>query len=100
MRNFYRLNLRFNLDNPRERKAVDYLKSLSETGAVSRNQFIVDAVISGIENTQPLTIEDVQRVVRKELEAVKITAPSFTEEVISDEEEHELNILEDLELFG
>ena len=44
-----RLNVRFNLDNPDEKKANDYLDNLAESNRQSRNKFIVQAVIEKIE---------------------------------------------------
>ena len=45
-----RLNVRFNLDNPDEERANDYLESLAENNKQSRNRFIVEAVIEKIKS--------------------------------------------------
>ena len=46
--NSRRLNVRFNLDNPDEKSANDYLEALSQNNKQSRNRFIVEAVIEKI----------------------------------------------------
>ena len=48
MRNNYRINVRFDLRKERERDAAEYLAKLSEQSSVTRNRFIVDAVIEAI----------------------------------------------------
>ena len=104
----YRINVRFDLDTPEEQQATEYLKNLSATDKKSRNQFIVDAVIAHIrqaEAERDFTLEDIQRVVREELQAVSLVAaasepdkaPELTKE---QEEENARNVLLDLEMFG
>ena len=69
MQDDYRLNLRFRLDNPKEKQAAEYLQSLQ---GISRNQFIIDAVLSYIEkrNAKALTIDDIRSMFKEELKAV------------------------------
>ena len=104
----YRINVRFDLDAPEELQAVEFLKSLSATDKKSRNQFIVDAVIAHIQQTETerdFTLDDIQRVVREELQSVSLVAaapePSKTPELTkAQEEENARNVLLDLEMFG
>ena len=56
-----RLNVRFNLDNPDEKSANDYLEALAQNNKQSRNRFIVEAVIEKIkslDNPRNFTLED------------------------------------------
>ena len=104
----YRINVRFDLDAPEEMEAVEFLKNLSSIDKKSRNQFIVDAVIARIrqaEAERDFTLDDIQRVVREELQSVSLVvtasepsrAPELTKE---QEEENARNVLLDLEMFG
>lgn len=104
MRNDYRLNLRFRLDNPKEKHAAEYLQSLQ---GISRNKFVIEAIISYIEkqNTKALTIDDIRSMFKEELKAVafvtvgNVTTPSreLTEE---EQAENIQNVIEDLDMFN
>ena len=68
--NSRRLNVRFNLDNPDEKSANDYLEALSQNNKQSRNRFIVEAVIEKIkslDNPRSFTLDDIRAVLREEL---------------------------------
>ena len=68
-----RLNVRFNLDNPDEKSANDYLEALAQNNKQSRNRFIVEAVIEkikSIDNPRSFTLEDIRAVFREELRDV------------------------------
>ena len=103
MQNDYRLNLRFRLDNPKEKQASEYLQSLQ---GISRNKFVIGAVISYIEkqNTKALTIDDIRSIFKEELKAVSLvsagnaTTPSkqLTEK---EQAENIQNVIEDLDMF-
>ncbi len=103
MRNDYRLNLRFRLDNPKEKRAAEYLQSLQ---GISRNKFVIEAIISYIEkqNTKVPTIDDIRSIFKEELKAVafvtvgNVTTPSreLTEE---EQAENIQNVIEDLDMF-
>ena len=72
-----RLNLRFNLDNPDEKSANDYLEALSQNNKQSRNRFIVEAVIEkikSIDNPRSFTLEDIRAVLREELQDVSFVS--------------------------
>ena len=107
MSTIYRINVRFDLDAPEELQAVGFLKNLSSTDKKSRNQFIVDAVIAHIrqaEAERDFTLDDIQRVVREELQSVSlVAAPASTkaqELTQEQQEENARNVLLDLEIFG
>ena len=103
MQNDYRLNLRFRLDNPKEKQVADYLQSLQ---GISRNKFVIEAIISYIEkqNTKALTIDDIRSIFKEELKAVSLvsagnaTTPSkqLTEK---EQAENIQNVIEDLDMF-
>ena len=72
-----RLNVRFNLDNPDEKSANDYLENLAQNNNQSRNRFIVDAVIEKIkylDNPRIFTLEDIRAVLREELQDVSFVS--------------------------
>ncbi len=103
MQDDYRLNLRLRLDNPKEKQAAEYLQSLQ---GISRNKFVVEAIISYIEkqNSKALTIDDIRSIFKEELKAVSfvsvgnVTMPSreLTEE---EQAENIQNVIEDLNMF-
>ena len=72
-----RLNVRFNLDNPDEERANDYLESLAENNKQSRNRFIVEAVIEkikSIDNPRSFTLGDIRAVLREELQYISFVS--------------------------
>ena len=72
-----RLNVRFNLDNPDEKSANDYLEALTHNNKQSRNRFIVEAVIEKIRfqnNPRDFTLEDIRAVLREELQDVSFVS--------------------------
>ena len=104
MQNDYRLNLRFRLDNPKEKQAAEYLQSLQ---GISRNKFVIEAIISYIEkqNTKALTIDDIRSMFKEELKAAsfasannsKANAKELTEQ---EQSENIRNVIEDLDMFN
>ena len=101
----YRINVRFDLDKPKEAKAAQYLQSLDK----SRNAFIVAAVINEMQrqtSASSFLLEDIRQVIREELQEVSFVAaspvfeqvqPELTEE---QQAENEKSVLDDLEMFG
>lgn len=75
--NSRRLNVRFNLDNPDEKNANDFLETLAQSSKQSRNKFIVEAVIEKIRfqnNPRDFTLEDIRAVLREELQDVSFVS--------------------------
>ena len=75
--NSRRLNVRFNLDNPDEKSANDFLEALVQSNKQSRNKFIVEAVIEKIRfqnNPRDFTLEDIRSVIREELQDVSFVS--------------------------
>ena len=85
----YRINVRFDLDKPKEAKAAQYLQSLDK----SRNAFIVTAILNEMQrqiSINGVLLDDIRQVIREELQEV-------TEE---QQAENEKSVLDDLEMFG
>lgn len=101
----YRINVRFDLDKPKEAKAAQYLQSLDK----SRNAFMITAVLNEVQrqtSASSFLLEDIRRVIREELQEVSFAAaspvfeqaqPELTEE---QQAENEKSVLDDLEMFG
>lgn len=101
----YRINVRFETDDPKQDEAVKFLQSLEH----SRNAFIVSAVLDAISShTAPnsITLEEIRRIIREELQEVSFAAepPAFqsakTELTEEEQVENEKSVLDDLEMFG
>ena len=99
----YRINVRFDLDKPKEAKAAQYLQSLDK----SRNAFMVTAVLNEMQRqTSGVLLDDIRQVIREELQEVSFAAgppvfeqvqPELTEE---QQAENAKSVLDDLEMFG
>ena len=101
--NKYRINVRFDLDKPKEANAAQYLQALDK----SRNAFMVTAVLNEMQRqTSGVLLDDIRQVIREELQEVSLAAappvfeqvqPELTEE---QQAENEKSVLDDLEMFG
>ena len=101
----YRINVRFDTDDPKQAEAVKSLQSLEH----SRNAFIVSAVldaVSGKSAVNNCSLENIRKVIQEELQEVSLVAvPSVlksakTELTKEEQAENEMSVLEDLEMFG
>ena len=101
----YRINVRFDTDDPKQAEAVKFLQSLEH----SRNAFIVSAVLEAISAknaTNIISLEEIRRIIREELQEVSfVTAPPVSQPVkteLTEEQqaENEKSVLDDLEMFG
>lgn len=105
MSNYYRLNIRFDLDDEKTRRAVEYLDRLKMTGVKSRSRFIVDSIIDFMERrNESFTLDDFRQVIREELSEVSFAAPAEHKTVdtqLTEEQkaENKANVLEDLSAF-
>ena len=87
----YRINVRFETDDPKQAEAVKFLQSLEH----SRNAFIVSAVL-----------EAIRKIIREELQEVSLVAAPFvfqsakTELTEEEQVQNEKSVLDDLEMFG
>lgn len=101
----YRINVRFDLDKPKEANAAQYLQALNK----SRNAFMVTAILNEMQrqtSTNGILLDDIRQVIREELQEVSFVAaspvfeqaqPELTEE---QQAENEKSVLDDLEMFG
>lgn len=101
----YRINVRFETDDPKQAEAVKFLQSLEH----SRNAFIVSAVldaVSGKSAVNNISLENIRKVIQEELQEVSFVAvPSVfqsakTELTEEEQSENEKSVLDDLEMFG
>ena len=87
----YRINVRFETDDPKQAEAVKFLQSLEH----SRNAFIVSAVL-----------EAIRKIIREELQEVSLVAAPFVFQPVKaeltkeEQAENEKSVLDDLEMFG
>ena len=101
----YRINVRFDLDKPKEAKAAQYLQALDK----SRNAFMVTAVLNEVQrqsSASGVLLDVIRQVIREELQEVSFVAaspvfeqaqPELTEE---QQAKNEKSVLDDLEMFG
>ena len=101
----YRINVRFETDDPKQAEAVKFLQSLEH----SRNAFIVSAVldaVSGKSAVNNISLENIRKVIQEELQEVSFVAepsafqPVKTELTEEEQAENEKSVLDDLEMFG
>ena len=101
----YRINVRFDTDDPKQAEAVKFLQSLEH----SRNAFIVSAVldaVSGKSAVNNISLKNIRKVIQEELQEVQFVAvPSVfqsakTELTEEEQSENEKSVLDDLEMFN
>lgn len=97
----YRLNVRFHMEDERERLAAEFLKEMPH----GRNRFIVEAVLARMDDDR--LMESIRQIFREEMQslpAVAMTEPSFSsadmEMTEEQREENRKNVLADLDMFG
>ena len=108
--NMYRINLRFDLNDERERLAAEYLQQLPQRGKTTRNRFAVDALcayISRIDQDDKPLLESIRQMLREEIGGASVTPTIPVIQAVNMElteeqkEENRHNVLQDLdELFG
>ena len=101
----YRINVRFDLDKPKEANAAQYLQALDK----SRNAFMVTAVLNEMQRQSSVNgflLDDIRQVIREELQEVSFAAASSVFEQVQlelteeQQTENEKSVLDDLEMFG
>ncbi len=110
--NIYRMTLRFNLEDDKERSAAEFLKALDCEKFKSRNQFVIDLISAYIANTaqkqsEDALVEKIRLMLRKEIADIAVVAPehkkvtaAVTELTEKQKAENAASVLDDLELFG
>lgn len=108
----YRINIRFNPENEKDRMIVAYLNGLRETQNVSRNSFIIQAIYEKIVegDRDAALIEQIRAVLQEELASASIVAgqdapdepeTDFSLEVTEEDLEKSKGLLRSgLEAFG
>ena len=101
----YRINVRFDLDKPKEANAAQYLQALDK----SRNAFMITAVLNEVQrqsSASGVLLDDIRQVIREELQEVSfVAAPPVFEQVQPElteaqQAKNEKSVLDDLEMFG
>ena len=109
MKDVYKMTVRFDLTDARERYLAEYMQTLDVKKYQSRNQFMIDA-LAGYVDLQSITREqheeDIRSIIREEMRACFAEAnfapkPLSTTPVLTAEqqEEAEQDILDDLKMF-
>lgn len=108
----YRMTLRFNLEDDKERSAAEFLKALDCGKFKSRNQFVIDLISAYMDKTaqeqsEDSFVEKLRLMFREEIADISLVAPEqkkATAAVIELTEEQKAenaaSVLDDLELFG
>ena len=74
----YRINIRFNPENEKDRMIVAYLNELRGTQNVSRNSFIIQAIYEKImeDDRNAALVEQIRAVLKEELSTISVVAAS------------------------
>ena len=109
MKDVYKMTVRFDLTDARERNLAEFMQTLDVKKYQSRNQFMIDALADYVDLqsiTREQHDEDIRNIIREEMRACfaeanfapqsMTNAPALTAE---QQEEAEQDILEDLKLF-
>ncbi len=106
----YRINVRFDPNDPNEAEVLNRLQHTQKEKHCSLSRLIVSILIEQLAGVSraPFSLDDIRMVLREELEDISIMPVSSSilhsaEEVSLSEEEQEENdrsVLEDLEMFG
>ena len=89
--NIRRLSLRFNLDNEQDRLAYEKLQNIDKTQYKSLNSYILSVINKANDNS----FDMFRTILREELQSVAISATAVTPK----NEENDIMVLEDLEMF-
>ena len=107
MKDEYKMTVRFDLTDARERNLAEFMQTLDVKKYQSRNQFVLDAIADYVDLqsiTREQHEEDIRSIIREEMRACFAEAnfaqqpitPALSEE---QQEEAEQDILDDLKLF-
>jgi len=101
MKNTYRINVRFDLDNPAEKHCLEYLQSLSG----SWSKFIIEAVKEKVQREESgyeQYLGDIRNIIREELADVSFVSAGNIQESEPQQstEDSEADILNSLSAFG
>ncbi len=107
MKDVYKMTVRFDLTDARERALAEYMQTLDVKKYQSRNQFVLDAIADYVDLqsiTREQHEEDIRSIIREEMRACFAEANFAPQRVTTDlyaeqQEEAEQDILDDLKLF-
>ena len=107
MKDVYKMTVRFDLTDARERALAEYMQTLDVKKYHSRNNFIIEALAEYVD-LQSISREqhkdDIRNIIREEMRACFADA-NFTPQAVNpalsaeQQEEAEQDILDDLKLF-
>ena len=107
MKDVYKMTVRFDLTDARERNLAEFMQTLDVKKCQSRNQFVLDAIADYVD-LQSITREqheaDIRSIIREEMRACFAEA-NFAPQPINhrmraeQQAESEQDILDDLKLF-
>ena len=107
MKDEYKMTVRFDLTDARERNLAEFMQTLDVKKYQSRNQFMIDALADYVDLqsiTHELHEDDIRNIIREEMRACFAEA-NFAPQPITpalsaeQQEEAEQDILDDLKLF-
>lgn len=107
MKDVYKMTVRFDLTDARERALAEYMQTLDVKKYHSRNNFIIEALAEYVDLqsiTREQHEEDIRNIIREEMRACFAEANFALQAVTTDlyaeqQEEAEQDILDDLKLF-
>ena len=109
MKDVYKMTVRFDLTDARERNLAEFMQTLDVKKYQSRNQFVLDAIADYVDLqsiTREQHEEDIRSIIREEMRACFAEAnfapqPMANTSALTAEqqEEAEQDILDDLKLF-
>lgn len=109
MKDEYKMTVRFDLTDVRERALAEYMQTLDVKKYQSRNRFIIEAIAEYVDSqsiTREQNEKDIRSIIREEMrvcfaEANYVPQPTTTAPILVDEEQKksEQDILDDLKLF-
>ena len=107
MKDVYKMTVRFDLTDARERALAEFIQTLNVKKYQSRNQFIIDALADYVDLqsiTREQHEEEIRNIIREEMRACFAEA-NFAPQPVNlalsaeQQEETEQDILDDLKLF-
>lgn len=109
MKNVYKMTVRFDLTDTRERNLAEYMQTLDVKKYQSRNQFVLDAIADYVDLqsiTREQHDEDIRSIIREEMRACFAEA-NFAPQPMTNalaltaeqQKEAEQDIMDDLKLF-
>ena len=103
MKDVYKITVRFDLTDARERALAEYMQTLDVKKYQSRNQFVLDAIADYVDLqsiTREQHEEDIRSIIREEMRACFVAPQPVTTDLYAEQqEEAEQDILDDLKLF-